>query len=295
MNVILRPVYNRPEMLKLSFDYEFKSRSCVFKSDRPRVIDSYITIFVVEFGADPKCIELINEYPYDKIIIQRQYRHKPIANILEGIKTVLEDFPIASYVINLEDDCLVHETFFEFASKASRLVEYSVINSWGVQGNDPYVLNKGSRFAGPGGIINLDFFREFILPYVSNEYYDSPDKTISKINALHKGNPFYKYKEGMQHTDWDGLIHRLVDVAFIEKGLYSYSSDCYRLLHIGFYGYNRTSGKWPESCLTFEDRLNFLRSNIFDPALLESLDGTYKDYSVFCPEIDLWDGRLFIG
>ena len=295
MNFILRPLFNRPEMLDLSIKYEILAR-------RYFDIDDLFTIFAVDCGAPKKCFDIISEYPFEHSVLMRSTRHNPGANILEGINTAAEIAEVegGSYVINLEDDCILHETYFEFIYKATKLLEgvdYSAITSWGLSSQgDPTKLKKGSYFCGPGSLISIDFFNQYIQPAVRPDYYRNFKPSIAAVNERNRNNPNAKYTyNNFTHLDWDGLTNRLVDVALFEEGLCSYSSLCYRLLHIGFYGYNRGHGRgWPKDLTTFEARRNYLEQRIFDPNKLAELDGHYSDYSVFDPRLDAWDGGLSI-
>lgn len=289
--ILMRPLFNRPEMLYLSIKYEIIARKYFD-------LDNVFTLFVVDYGAPQKCLDIIKEYPFRYAVIQRPHRFRPCANIAEGIRTIANMEENVDYVINLEDDCILHKTYFEYIHKATEVlrdVKYSTITSWGLSPHgDPTKLQKGSYFCGPGTLINLDFFRKYIMPYVTEEYYRNFVPTVDAINKRNSTNPNAKYKEGnLTHLDWDGVANRLIDTAIFEEDMYSYSSMCYRLLHIGFYGYNRGHGRgWPEQLVTFEDRINYLESCIFNPEALSQLDGTYTDYSTFDTRLDKWDGSL---
>jgi len=294
-NYILRPLYNRPEMLDLSLKYEIEARK-YFN------IDDLFTVFAVDYGAPKECIDIINKYPFKHIMLLRSVRHRPGPNILEGLTTVVglakEE---GGYVINLEDDCVVHKTYFEYIHKATELLKdtnYSVITSWGLSPHgDPTKLQKGNFCCGPGTLINLDFFNKYMKPYSGQTYYNNYHNTINIVNERNKNNPDAKYSaakgNAMGHVDWDGLTNRLVDTAIFEEGIYSYSSLCYRLLHIGFYGYNRGHGRgWPKHLNSFESRRDYLEERIFDPKKLAELDGTYNDYNVFDAALNSWGGTL---
>ena len=292
-NFILRPLFNRPEMLYLSIKYEILARE-YFN------IDNSFTIFAVDYGVPQKCLDIINEYPFEYVVLQRPFRHGPGANILEGMNAVvtMAEKHGGNYVINLEDDCVLHKTYFEYTHKAVELLKdtsYSAITSWGLSTlGDPTKLKKGAFFCGPGTLINLDFFKKYIQPYANPNYYGNFPPTINAVNERNKNNPNAKYGLGnLTHLDWDGLTNRLVDTAIFEESIYSYSSLCYRLLHIGFYGYNRGHGRgWPKNLDTFEARRDYLEERIFDPEKLAELDGHYSDYGMFDTKLDAWGGSL---
>ncbi|MFA5409687.1 MAG: glycosyltransferase [Bacilli bacterium] len=290
MNVIVRPVFNRPEMLYLSLKYEQKARE-VFD-------DGYITLFAVDDGSNKDCLDLIESYKFDKIVVKRSYRYKVCANVMEALRQAFnEDI---KYAINIEDDLILHPRFFEFVSKAHNSVEnlkYSVITTWGYSNlGDPSVLKRTSYSCGPGVVISKEFFNLFMLQFANFGYYNGWITTINKINDWNANNPIATYKKEfgnlLTHLDWDGLMRRLVDYACYKDNMFSYSSLCYRLLHIGFYGYNRHGGKFPNDLREFSDRVLFLENNIFNPDILSKLDGVYKDYSVFDHRLENWNGDL---
>ncbi len=287
MNVLLRTVFDKPEMLQLSLKYE--------KIARNYFDDDYLTIFAVDYGANPKCLEVIKEYTFKYMIVERPVRHYVCANILGGLKTACKK--ASDFVINMEDDVILHKTYFEFVKKAHDLVKsygYSAITTWGYSPlGDPSILKETDYFCGPGTVISKDFFEQYIAPYATQSYYRNWVPTIQDVNELNRSNPKAKYAVGDHtHLDWDGLANRLVDYASFSKGLHSYSSSCFRLLHIGFYGFNRRGGKYPDGIYSFEDKVKFLESNIFNPEMLSRLDGVYNDYHTFDPAIDDWDGSL---
>ena len=57
-------------------------------------------------------------------------------------------------------------------------------------------------------------------------------------------------------------------------------------------GFNRRGGKYPSGIISFDDKVSFLESNIFNPDMLSKLDGVYKDYHTFDTALDAWDGSL---
>lgn len=300
MNFILRPVFTRPEMLYVSIKYEIMARE--FNEN-----DDYFTIFVVDHGGDPGCLDVIKNYPFKHTVINRPFRYRPCANILEGLKTAAlaktKEGPEPEYIINLEEDCVLHKTYFNYVNEATKILKdrkYSVITSWGLQRDgDPSVLKRGAFSCGPGTIINLDFFRQFMLPYANVDYYKNFVPTITAVNERNVNFKDVKYSVAKgnhtTHLDWDGLMNRLVDTAIYEEDVYSYSSLCFRLLHIGFYGYNRHGVGFPAELKTFDERVSYLEKIVFEPEALAKLDGHYKDYSVFDDKLEKWDGKLEIA
>ena len=290
MNIIVRPMFNRPEMLYLSLKSEIEARKYYDPGD-------FFTIFAVDFGGDPKCIEILKDYPFEHEIVIRPFRYRVCANIMEALK--LASKYGSEFFINIEDDVVLHKTFFKFIDLARENIKdnYSVLTTWGMSAfGDPSILKRGNFSCGPGTVISKYFFDKYMLPHANTNYYNNWIPTIDAVNKRNEANAFAKYsvkkKNQHDHLDWDGLMNRLVDTALFEEEIYSYSSLCYRLLHIGFYGFNRQHGRFPMFLNTFEKRAEFLEKGIKNPSILEALDGVYKDYSTFDPQLDAWDETL---
>jgi len=290
MNVIVRPVFNRPEMLYLALKYEQKARE--------HFDDDYYTIFAIDHGTCDKCFDIIKDYKYKHVVVARPTRYKVCANIMEALKQACT--MDTEYVINMEDDLVLHKSYFEFVNKAHNLVKdrkYSVITTWGYNNSDNTSTLKCSDYScGPGTVINKEFFTKHMLQFANAGYYNNWVSTIQRVNSLNKDNPSAKYSIALgnqfSHLDWDGLMNRMVDYASFVDGMRGYSSLCYRLLHVGFYGFNRHGGVFPAELKTFEERVDFLETGIYNPDILAKLDGVYKDYSVFNSKLDNWDGTL---
>ncbi len=74
MNTIMRPVYNRPEMLYLSLEYERLAREYyTFPRD-------LITLFIIEHGSSAATLELVAGYPFKKKEILRKEKFESISN-----------------------------------------------------------------------------------------------------------------------------------------------------------------------------------------------------------------------
>ncbi|ACD89381.1 hypothetical protein Clim_0287 [Chlorobium limicola DSM 245] len=63
-NVVLRPAFNRPEMLNLSIGHEFEeSRYANI------IIDDYLTLFLIECDAPEKVTAIVEPYPFPPLSI----------------------------------------------------------------------------------------------------------------------------------------------------------------------------------------------------------------------------------
>jgi len=273
-------------MLYLSLKYEQKAREYFD--------DDYFTLFAVDHGTDKKCFEIIRSYPFRHAVMARPSRYKVCANIMEALKQVFVEN--IDYAINMEDDLILHETYFKFVHNAFNMVQdrkFSVITTWGYSPyGDPSILKCADYSCGPGTVISRHFFMNYMMQFANAGYYNNWIPTIKHVNEMNKDNPKAKYKiDNFSHLDWDGLMNRLVDYAAYKDNLRGFASVCFRLLHIGFYGFNR-HGEFPPELKTFEARVEFLESNIFNPDVLAKLDRVYTDYHVFDPQLDKWDGSL---
>ena len=114
-NYILRPIYDRPEFLKYSLEYEIASRK--YNNDK----DDYETLFLADFGTTKESLDLVRVYPYKHSIIHRKVQLGLTANIFDGFR---EAFPKTdSHILILEDDVLVHKYAFKFLQANREIIE----------------------------------------------------------------------------------------------------------------------------------------------------------------------------
>jgi hypothetical protein len=99
-------------MLQLSIDYEVAARKVAGVTD-----EEYLTLFLIEYGAHEKVIEIARYYPYPSRIrfrnrwwrSERKRRYGITRSLLEGMK---EGFRIAhDHAVVIEDDILIHKTY----------------------------------------------------------------------------------------------------------------------------------------------------------------------------------------
>lgn len=288
-NIILRPVYNRPEMLYLSLEYEKKAREHhEFSSD-------LTTIFVIEHGADEKTKQLVKEYPFDAKYIVREKKYGLSPNILEGMKVAFS--MTDDYVIYIEDDILVHHTYFQYMDVLLHhpdISNYSVLQPFNPNDRgDVHEVRKFNHYAALAPLISKDFFGKYIAHFAEPFYYSSPGHTVVALNERYRDywKKGYKYTDAM-HYEQAGLINRLVDVAKIEGDMSLYMPSVNRQIHIGFYGKNRPGGKIPGK--NFDERLENLREVVKDANKMYEMTAAkcYNDYKTFSPKLDDWDGTI---
>jgi len=296
MNYIVRAAFNRPEMFFVSLKSEEEARNRYCNSE-------YKTLFCIEYGA-PKIIDEIIErfYPFEYEVVRRPFRHFGWGNILEGFNEVSQF--AENHILNLEDDCIVHPTYFEYIDKAISLVDdkCSVINASNRSNpnrNKTAVnsVKKTRLFEATCCLIFKDFYNKYVKPYATYEYYKNREKIIKEVNDRNGNNPLSKFRPERNnlstHIGWDGLVNRLVDTAAIEEDMYCISPEVDRRLHIGFYGQNRP-GKFPSKEEDFSKRVEMLVDIIKDTEMMGKLDGRYNDYELFPDELNTWDGNLTI-
>ena len=287
MNYIMRPVFNRPEMLYLSFEYEYKAREThKFSSD-------LTTLFIVEYGAPKSVVNMLNKYPYNYEIIFREYRYGLSANILEGFKTAFDKSN--DFVIYIEDDVLLHSSYFQFMDAVLNHPEakdFTVASAYYFNDNGSVNnLIRRNHYAALAPLISKRFYNNYILPISSMTYYKDPHGFVVALDGKYKDSDTYRYKSPM-HNMQAGVINRLTDVATIEEGLTMVMPEVNRQQHIGFYGHNRPGGEIIGN--SFEERLENLRDIITDPKKLYEATGSkqYNDYKIFSPKLETWDGTL---
>jgi len=293
--VILRPVFSRPEMLQLSIEYEISARNYYdFTED-------LLTVFLIEYGSPQKTIDLVKEYPFEKKIIIRTEKFGLSKNILLGMK---ESFELAdNFVIHLEDDILLHKTYFQYMDLLLNMKEigkFSVLSPYNYNDNgDINEVYRWHHYAALAPLINKKFFMNYIIHCITPVYYESyasRDRFVRSLGKRYKDNKLYKYRNNLgAHNEQAGLINKLVDVAFIEEDMAVIMPRVNRQQHIGYFGKNRPGGKIPGE--SFEERLENLREIIKDADKMYKLSATkqYNDYKVFSPKLEEWDGILKLG
>jgi hypothetical protein len=289
-NIIMRPVYNRPEMLHLSLEYEKQAREYFGNTDQLK------TLFVVEHGAPDKTLELVDKYSFRKEIIYRKKKLGLTVNILEGMKKAFSD--TSEFVIYIEDDILIHKTYFNYMKMLLGMFgsdSYSVLSSYNKDDNgDVHEIYKGHHYAALAPLINKKFFDKYILKCAIPEYYKNRSGFVIALNNNYKEHwgKLYKYRNA-EHNEQAGLINRLVDVAAIEQNAWVIMPRVNRHMHIGFYGKNRI-GSLPGK--NFEERLELLKQLITSGDKMYSMTNSkeYNDYKTFSIKLDSWDGELYL-
>ena len=285
----MRPVYNRPEMLELSLEYEIKAREYFSFSE------DLVTLFIIEAGSHPKTLSLIENYPYKFSYIAREDKLGLTMNILEGFKVAFANTD--DFVIYVEDDVLVHKTYFEYMNVLLNhpdIDKFSILSAYnhddGGSVNDVY---RGHHYAALAPLISRKFYMDYILPQSTLKYYVNRSQMVLKLNEKYKEHwgKGYKYKDAT-HNEQAGMINRLVDACMIDGNGHVIMPRVNRQQHIGYFGKNRPGGVIPGR--TYEERLTNLRQVILDKNRMYDLSATkqYNDYKTFSPKLDDWDGTI---
>ena len=291
-NIILRPVFNRPEMLYLSFEYEMRAR------EYHSLPGNFITLFLIEAGTPQEVLNVLQKYPYESVYEFRPQRYGLTVNILEGMKRA---FSMADdFIVYIEDDVLLHQSYFKFMdillNKPEIQGKYSILSPFSKvdEGNVSHVV-KLHHYAALAPLIPKEFHSKYILPHSVKEYYQNePSFTnaMDKHYAEHHGKG-YKYSAD-EHKHWQqaGMINRLVDIASINEDKWVINPRINRQQHIGYVGVNRPGGVIRGN--GFEERVASLRETIKTPEALYEATGSkqYNDYTAFRPELKEWDGTL---
>ena len=288
-NVILRPIYNRIEMLSLSIEYEIEARN------HHQLPGNFITIFLVEYGTPVEVLDMISHYPFESQCILRPKKFGLTINILEGMK---DAFALADdYIVYIEDDILVHKTYFQYLDiimNMENIGKYSVISPYNHNdsGNVDEIY-RAHHYAALAPLITKEFHTKYVYPISNPAYYNNKSAFLIKLNEKYKEHwksRRYKYTCA-SHNEQAGAHNRLVDAAMIDEGMYVIMPKVNRQIHIGFMGKNR-SGVLPGK--NFEERLINLREIIKDPNEMYKCTNSkqYNDYKIFSPKLDDWDGML---
>ena len=299
-NVIFRPAYNRPEMLQLSIDHEIEARNIAGIQQ-----NEYLTYFLLEYDAPKKVLEIAHSYPFAAKYRYRKRWWRPPAkrrygitrNLLQGMK---EGFRKArNHAIVIEDDILLHYSFFQYVKKLQSLPDlknYSVLLALGSNENgDCSAISIAHHDYSPlAPVINKAFWKKYLKQFSNFRYYQNRNKTIIKLNQKYHSywKNGYKFKDSKTYNNHDGLINRLVDAAFIEDGMVVVTPEVSRQIHIGVYGLNTKGMLIPGN--DYSERLQNLKKIIADNRLNEYTKSTILSFNGFSPQLESWNGRLFI-
>lgn len=286
-NIIMRPVWNRPEMLKLSLDYEILAREyCELSSELH-------TIFLLEYGTTKEVLDVVSAYPYSHEVIKRPFQYGLTPNILEGYKVAFNGAD--SFVITIEDDILLHKTYFQYIDAVlsmSNLPKFSVINATGPNNGNVSEMRQTCHYGPWAPLVDKDFFVTKILPHANDGYYNNRSAKMLELNTNYMQHDLYIFNDS-RWNEQAGLIHRLARISAIDDHVFILSPRQNRERNIGYFGKNRPGGVIPGK--TLQDRFQNLTEIIKDPKSMVKHAGSNaheKDYDLFNEDLDVWDGTL---
>jgi hypothetical protein len=288
--VLMRPVFNRPEMLYLSIEAEINAR------EYHKFPDDLLTLFIVEHGADPITVELVRRYPFRSYCILRADKYGLSCNILEGFR---EAFSLTNdYIIYIEDDVVVHKTYFKYMDTLLNmdLGKVSVLSAYNFDDDgDIHEIRRKNHYSALAPIIMKDFYTRYILSCSCNDFYSDPAGFSIALNDKYKehwATKRYRYQDSTHHAQ-AGIINRLTDVAEIEEDMWCIMPSVNRQTHIGFWGANRVKSKDIPG-VAFDERVDNLREIVKDADKMYDMAGSkeYDDYKTFSSKLEAWDGTL---
>jgi len=284
MNVIVRSVYNRPEFLYKSLEYEDVARKYYVNGD-------YLTIFAVEYGAPSIVYDIIKGYPYRYEILKKEKRESQSENVLRAFEFAFAK--TSDYVIYTEDDVLLHYSYFRYVEEALKLSDKILsINGWSdakLQCDDVNSMLKHHIYYSVNQIIKKDFFFNDIHPHLY-QYYNSHASYIHKLYEENREILDRYGLDGVTWTEQDGLIRRIVAIKMSKCEGFCLLPFSARVMHIGFMGMNRP-GILPGD--SFQERLHCLNQIIANKSYINyTLINDYDDYYGFSPSLEEWDGSL---
>jgi hypothetical protein len=216
---ILRPCFQRPEMLQLSLEFQ----------EQNQCQDKFMTFFFADNPSDPEIIPILNKHAYPKSIIMRGSRLDLTPNILEAYKWLFENIK-TDFVAIIEDDIIVSQDWLKMMlwfARNNKDENVMAFNAGDLRdkelAGDLQEIKYINWYYSCASIISRNIFEKYILPHCKQEYYQNKDKYLRKH--------FPGILEG-QLLDQAGLFRRIR----IKHGLKVICPVYRRFGHIGVYG-----------------------------------------------------------
>ena len=237
---ILRPCWNRPEMLRLSLEYQEKNLCG----------DQFKTYFFVDYPQSEEVLSVIDNYNGNKEVILRKARLDLTPNILTAYRYLFGDLK-ANYVAIIEDDIIISKDWLKMvlwftendcdenvlAFNAGTLMDKKCVG-------DMSKLKYIDWYYSCASVISKRMFDKYMLPHCCEEYYNNKDIYLRKN--------FPGILEG-KLLDQAGLFRRVR----MKNDLKILCPVFRRFGHIGVYG--RFQGESPFEKLSTEERYNVLK------------------------------------
>jgi len=228
--VVIIPVFNRPEFLKICLEY-------IRQSDNYK---DYLYLFAIDFGYSIENLQIIKDFEAEKELHftkEHQINAKLSYNLLNAysLATKLTE----KIIILIEDDILVSKGFFKWHQEIHEkeknifcaIASKNDNTNFGTFDNPNfYYISQNADYQSLGTSFKSEKVKEF-LTYATEKYF-ADTGLFCKTN-------FPQSKINKHHTEQAGLIRRV-----IEKNNYhvvfAHVPFC---THVGFYGKNNKTDK----------------------------------------------------
>lgn len=225
-NIVLIPCWRRDDFLSVTLDHILKANGA----------EQNYYIFLADRGSSSGVMEVANNFPLAKEIRLNPPHpyHGNSCNVLEGYKfaaSIAEHYE-SQLIYLIEEDIWIGKDFFDFHQKVQAKFDSYCLSAVRCQDDDktheydPSSVYCHPTFQSLGISWRVDKVKE-VAKHARPEYYGNNQEYIKSLA------PHSKY--GMQWTEQDGLIKRLVELSG-SKCMFPYVP---RAFHAGFVGYNR--------------------------------------------------------
>lgn len=261
-DAVVIPCFSRPEYLFLCLERIAKARD--FNEGK-----TYL--FAIDKGHDPNILPVISEWASKHKVpateIQRDVNeYSPLVkqsfNVLDAL---VQAARICSrYVYLIEEDVMIATDFFLWHNAVhEHATEKQLFCSIATRNNnrkidefdgdkDEYYLSSDD-YQSLGVCFHRKVVDELIKPHANREYF---------LNTKTYCQMMFPYSNiGAAYTEQDGLIRRIQEGGRFGLTAYPFFP---RGFHAGLYGYNRGDAPISLSNKTFQQRVDYIRSIIFD-------------------------------
>lgn len=285
-NYIIRPVFNRAEMLALSFEYERIARQ-YYNTD-------FVTVFSKEYGTTQEVDDVISTYPFDYEIFQRPSRPYPIRQSIGIVESILKYTEKSDkYCLLMEDDTCMHKHFFQYIDTITKTEPEALIyNAVAREDLDSKKINTIVRCDKYYGWVNLHNKKklDIVAPYLDKYLYNFME-CISSLDDQYSDIIFPRGLYTHNSYEQDGLFSR-IGIIEGEKGQVPYVMPCAsRMLNIGVVGVH-TPGIINGN--TFKERMDTIKKWMEDFKDKDSKAAkTFAEKMWFDNDLNSWNGNLY--
>jgi hypothetical protein len=247
---ILRPCFQRPEMLQLSLEFQ----------EQNQCQDEFMTFFFADHPADIEIMPVLAAHSHPKAIIMRDARLDLTPNILEAYKWLFENIK-TDYVAIIEDDIIVSQDWLKMMlwfAKNNKDEKVMAFNAGDLRdkalAGDLREIKYIDWYYSCASMVSRAVFEKYVLPHSNQEYYKNKDTYLRKH--------FPGILEG-QLLDQAGLFRRIR----IKHNLKVVCPVYRRFGHVGVYG--RFQGESPLGKYTTSQRYDVLKKACHSKTELE--------------------------